>query len=139
MITITTTVTDLDGTHTIEIGQAADMAAARQIVDDYFHYTAYEGADSVDHEMMSNVRYVLKMTDSSWSSRPSASWDTDSGLGVGGINNDQALPFIPSDRAIARVQRMMDTDTVCRRCGASKNFGGAMFTTVGGNICDDCA
>ena len=66
--------------------------------------------------------------------------DTDSGLGIGGINNDQSAPFVPSAAAIERVQRLHDTDTVCRRCGASKNFDGAMFTNFGGgNICDDCA
>lgn len=65
--------------------------------------------------------------------------DTDSGLGIGGINNDQSMPFVPSAAAIARVQHMHDTDTVCRRCGASAYFDGAMFTTVGGNLCDDCA
>lgn len=66
--------------------------------------------------------------------------DTDSGLGIGGINNDQSAPFVPSIRAIERMQRLHDTDTICRRCGASKNFGGAMFSTIGGmNICDDCA
>ncbi len=74
---------------------------------------------------------------------PAGTWqsmDTDSGLGIGGINNDQTLPFVPSAAAIGRVQRMHDTDTVCRRCGASANFDGAMFTTLGGsNICDDCA
>jgi len=68
------------------------------------------------------------------------SMDTDSGLGIGGINNDQSMPFIPSVRAIERVQKMHDTDTICRKCGASGNFDGAMFTTLGGsNICDDCA
>lgn len=68
------------------------------------------------------------------------SWDADSGLGIGGINNDQTMPIVPSVAAIARVQRMHDTDTVCRRCGASAHFDGAMFTTLGGtNICDDCA
>lgn len=67
--------------------------------------------------------------------------DTDSGLGIGGINRDQSAPVIPSIQAIARVQRMHDTDTVCRRCGASKNFDGAMFSTLGPSyrICDDCA
>lgn len=64
--------------------------------------------------------------------------DIDSGLGIGGINNDQSLPAIPSIRAIERVQHLMDTDIICRRCGASKNFDGAMFTTGGGDICDDC-
>jgi hypothetical protein len=65
--------------------------------------------------------------------------DTDSGLGIGGINNDQSMPIIPTEQAIARMQRRVDTDTICRRCGASKNFDGAMFSTVGGNVCDDCA
>ena len=66
--------------------------------------------------------------------------DTDSGLGIGGIRNDQQMPTVPTAQAIARVQRMRDTDTVCRRCGASKNFDGAMFTNLGGsNICDDCS
>ena len=75
--------------------------------------------------------------------QPSRTWETmdiDSGLGIGGINNDQTMPFVPSIAAIERVQRMHDTDTVCRRCGASANFDGAMFTNLGGiNICDDCA
>ncbi len=66
--------------------------------------------------------------------------DIDSGLGIGGINNDQSAPFVPSVAAIERVQRLHDTDTICKRCGASKNFDGAMFTNFGGgNICDDCA
>lgn len=74
---------------------------------------------------------------------PRIAWQTmdiDSGLGIGGINNDQSMPFVPSAAALKRVQRMHDTDTVCRRCGASAKFDGAMFTTLGGtNICDDCA
>lgn len=68
------------------------------------------------------------------------SWDSDSGLGIGGINNDQSMPVVPSVAAIARVQHLHDTDTVCRCCGASAHFDGAMFTTLGStNICDDCA
>lgn len=68
------------------------------------------------------------------------SMDIDSGLGIGGINNDQSMPIIPSLRAMERVQKMHDTDTICKRCGQSANFDGAMFTTLGGsNICDDCA
>lgn len=73
----------------------------------------------------------------------SAQWETmdiDTGLGIGGIANDQSMPFVPSIAAIKRVQRLHDTDIVCRRCGASAKFDGAMFTTLGGsNICDDCA
>jgi len=66
--------------------------------------------------------------------------DTDSGLGIGGIANDQSAPAVPSAKSLARVQRLHDTDTICRICGASKNFDGAMFTTLGGsNVCDDCA
>ena len=66
--------------------------------------------------------------------------DTDSGLGIGGISNDQQIPAIPTVEAIKRVHQMHQSDTICRRCGASKNFDGAMFTTLAGsNICDDCA
>lgn len=65
--------------------------------------------------------------------------DTDSGLGIGGVGNDQSMPGIPSARATLRAQRMRDTDTVCKKCGASKNFDGAMFTTIADSgICDDC-
>ena len=65
--------------------------------------------------------------------------DIDSGLGIGGINNDQSMPTIPSIEALERVQRMEDTDIVCKRCHSSKNFDGAMFTTMAGSgICDDC-
>lgn len=66
--------------------------------------------------------------------------DTDSGLGIGGINNDQTIPTIPTIAGLGRVEKMQATDIVCKRCGASKNFDGAMFTTLGGQkICDDCA
>lgn len=64
--------------------------------------------------------------------------DIDSGLGIWGINNDQSLPTLPSRETIERVQHLYATDVICRRCGASKNFDGAMFTTGGGDICDDC-
>ena len=66
------------------------------------------------------------------------SMDIDSGLGIGGINNDQSMPVIPSLQAMERVQKMYDTDKICKRCGSSKNFDGAMFTTYGNGICDDC-
>jgi hypothetical protein len=66
--------------------------------------------------------------------------DIDSGLGIGGINNDQSTPTVPSLKAIERLQRLHDTDIICKRCSASANFDGAMFTTlVGTPICDDCA
>jgi len=61
-----------------------------------------------------------------------------SGLGIGGINNDQSMPVIPSLAAMERIEQLEANDVICRRCGASKNFDGAMFTTGGGDICDDC-
>ena len=64
--------------------------------------------------------------------------DTDSGLGIGGINNDQSLPIIPTAEDIERFEHMQATDKVCKRCGASKNFDGAMFTNGSKTICDDC-
>lgn len=65
--------------------------------------------------------------------------DTDSGLGIGGINRDQSMPVIPSIAALERIEKMTKTDIVCKKCGASQNFGGAMFTTLrGSRICDDC-
>lgn len=63
-------------------------------------------------------------------------------LGIGGIGiyADNEMPIVPSERAIARLERMEKRATYCRRCGQSDVFDGAMFTTLGGtNICDDCA
>jgi hypothetical protein len=65
--------------------------------------------------------------------------DTDAGLGIGGISNDQSMPVVPSVQAAARYERMLANATVCRRCGES-SLDGAMFTTLSGSgICDDCA
>ena len=56
-----------------------------------------------------------------------------------GVFEENETPVIPSEAALARIEKMEGTDVVCRRCGASRNFDGAMFTTMrGGNICDDC-
>lgn len=65
--------------------------------------------------------------------------DIDSGLGIGGINNDQQMPDVPTVQALERLQRLYDTDIICRRCGASKNFGAMFSTLAGSDICDDCA
>ena len=62
-------------------------------------------------------------------------------MGIGGINiyAENEMPVIPSLAAMERIERLERTDTICRCCGASKNFDGAMFTTDGGgDICDDC-
>ena len=61
-----------------------------------------------------------------------------SGLGIGGLGTHQEMPIIPTVAAIERVERLEAEMIVCRRCGASDVFDGAMFTDGGGDICDDC-
>jgi hypothetical protein len=60
------------------------------------------------------------------------------GIGGVGIFEENEVPVVPTVAALKRIEWMQETDVICRRCGASKNFDGAMFTTGGGNICDDC-
>jgi hypothetical protein len=64
--------------------------------------------------------------------------DFDRGFGVGGLTRHVEDPVIPSEAVMQRIERLEETDVVCRRCGASMNFDGAMFTTGGGDVCDDC-
>ena len=61
-----------------------------------------------------------------------------SGLGMGGLSTYEEQPIIPTIAQIDHAQHLMDTDIICRKCGASMNFDGAMFTTGGCDICDDC-
>jgi len=61
-----------------------------------------------------------------------------SGLGIGGLGAYDEKPIIPTIAAIKRVERLEAEMTVCRRCGASDIFDGAMFTNGGGDVCDDC-
>jgi len=61
-----------------------------------------------------------------------------SGLGIGGLGRHIETPIVPSIEAIKRVEQMEREMIVCRRCGQSDLFDGAMFTTSGTNICDDC-
>jgi len=61
-----------------------------------------------------------------------------SGLGIGGLGTYDEKPIIPTVATIQRVERLESEMTVCRRCGASDVFDGAMFTDGGGDICDDC-
>ena len=63
---------------------------------------------------------------------------SESGLGIGGLAHHEEKPIAPSARAVERVERMHQRETICRICGQSDVFDGAMFTTYGGNICDDC-
>ena len=61
-----------------------------------------------------------------------------SGLGIGGLANYDEPTIVPSVTAIKRTERIERKMTVCHRCGASDLIDGAMFTTGGGNVCDDC-
>jgi hypothetical protein len=93
-------------------------------------------------EEITNFRNPAPGTEPIHSAEPMSEtdFDIDSGLGIGGINNDQSMPTIPSVSALEKIQEMHDTDIICKRCGASQKFDGVMFTTLGGsNICDDCA
>ena len=61
-------------------------------------------------------------------------------FGIGGVGQfeENEAPMVPSEAALKRYERMLATEVICRYCGAS-SLDGAMFTTLGGNICDDCA
>ena len=61
-----------------------------------------------------------------------------SGLGIGGLGGYIEPATVPSIEALRRYEELLDDDIVCRVCGASMNFDGAMFTTGGEDICDDC-
>ena len=65
-------------------------------------------------------------------------FDFDGGFGIGGINRAQEMPIVPTPEQIGRYNRAVETDVVCKVCGASKHFGGAMFCNGGGDICNDC-
>ena len=60
------------------------------------------------------------------------------GLGIGGLGRHEEPPIVPTVKAIKRLERMEAGATHCRRCGCSDVFDGAMFTTGGGDVCDDC-
>lgn len=65
--------------------------------------------------------------------------DFDRGFGIGGLGRHQEPPTIPTAEQIERIERLEQDDVICRRCGASMNFDGAMFTTGGfSGLCDDC-
>ena len=64
--------------------------------------------------------------------------DFDRGFGIGGLGHYEEPPVIPTVAQIERLERLEARSTVCRRCGQSDAFDGAMFTTGGGDVCDDC-
>jgi len=61
-----------------------------------------------------------------------------SGLGIGGLANHSELVTVPTVAAIKRMERIENEMQACRRCGDNDLIDGAMFTTGGGNVCDDC-
>ena len=61
-----------------------------------------------------------------------------SGLGIGGLSSYEEPTVIPTVKQMERLEKMEQRATRCRRCGQSDEFDGAMFTTGGGNVCDDC-
>jgi len=50
------------------------------------------------------------------------------------------LEVMPSEKSIAKIEKLLDSAVICKRCGSS-SLDGAMFTTLGrsSRICDDCA
>ena len=64
--------------------------------------------------------------------------DFDQGFGIGGLGRHEEPPIVPSLAALERVENMEKRSRICQVCGQSDVFDGAMFTTGGGNVCDDC-
>ena len=64
--------------------------------------------------------------------------DFDGGFGIGGLGNYQEPPTIPTIAQMARLEEMEARARYCQKCGESDVFDGAMFTTGGGDVCDDC-
>lgn len=64
--------------------------------------------------------------------------DFDTGLGIGGLSRHRENLVIPTVAQMERVEERIKRATTCRRCGQDDEFDGAMFTTGGGNVCDDC-
>lgn len=71
-------------------------------------------------------------------SQDDAQHDFDSGLGIGGLGRHKEKPIIPTVAQMERIEQLETKATTCRRCGQNDVFDGAMFTTGGGNVCDDC-
>jgi hypothetical protein len=65
--------------------------------------------------------------------------DFDQGFGIGGLGRHEEPPVVPSEEALERYERLQKRARYCRQCGQSDVFDGVMFTTLGGDICDDCA
>lgn len=63
--------------------------------------------------------------------------DFDTGLGIGGLGRHEERPYVPTVAAIDREMARRVMLRRCSQCGATED-GGAMFTTGGGSVCDDC-
>ncbi len=64
--------------------------------------------------------------------------DFDGGFGIGGLGRNQEKPTVPTVKQIDLWEQLEANAVFCRRCGQSDVFDGAMFTTGGGGVCDDC-
>ena len=73
-------------------------------------------------------------------SKPGSKPEDCSIMGIGGIGiyTENEMPLIPSESAWAHYEKQAARARTCRRCGQTDVFDGAMFTTGGGDICDDC-
>lgn len=60
------------------------------------------------------------------------------GFGIGGLGSYEEPPVIPTLAQMERLEQLERQARYCRRCHQSDVFDGAMFTTGGGDICDDC-
>ena len=64
--------------------------------------------------------------------------DFDKGFGISGLAHYDEPATIPTIAQIKRLEQIEAAMQVCRRCGESDLLDGAMFTTGGGSVCDDC-
>ena len=63
----------------------------------------------------------------------------DRGFGIGGLGRHVEDPIIPTVEQMKRVEAAEAKMRICKRCGASDLYDGAMFTTIkGSGYCDDC-
>lgn len=114
MFKITTSITDLNGTQTINLGTANTRAEAQKLIDAHFHYMQH-GADSIDYELRDNVQ-IVEIAD------PAPKWHTEPAtarqcaylrdLGV-------IVPFNLTKKQASDLieENKYDPDVTCHECG----------------------
>lgn len=113
--------------------------AGTVIATDMSRSYSYQVRIDNDNEAFWYAEHML--TASSVADQPAneSPYDFDGGFGIGGLGRHEEKPIIPSVKVLERYERKAAQARTCRRCGQTDVFDGAMFTTLGGNICDDCA